>query len=343
MLSASLIEKLIDGDSAVVDALAQAEREIGEMTEYGVELANSGRSLTEARTQVEEAVREVRAVAGDGAPDPSELEALESRLHALEQLMLKYGSTLAEVQDHRARLLLERSELESVEDRLEAATGLADAALGEYDRLARDLHAERQAAASQLASAVEEVLARLEMAGTRIEFSWHPRVDAKSPLLRDGQPVGFDADGVEECVLEIAANPGEELRPMARIASGGELSRMHLALRTVLRRRRPVGGLTLLFDEVDSGLGGSTAAALADLLADLAAADQVLVVTHLPQVAARASGHFLIEKTIGDGRATTGVMALDGSDREAEVARMLAGDELTESAHAHARVLLGER
>jgi DNA repair protein RecN (Recombination protein N) len=129
---------------------------------------------------------------------------------------------------------------------------------------------------------------------------------------------------------------------MARIASGGELSRVHLALRTVLRRRRPEGGMTLLFDEVDSGLGGATATALAQLLADLAIADQVLVVTHLPQVAALAGGHFRVEKVITGGRATTRVAALLGNERETEVARMLAGGELTESAREHARVLIGD-
>jgi DNA repair protein RecN (Recombination protein N) len=187
---------------------------------------------------------------------------------------------------------------------------------------------------------VEKVLARLAMGGTRLEFQWRPRPDASSPLVRDGEAVAFDADGVEECVLLIAANPGEEPRPMARIASGGELSRVHLAIRTVLRRRRPAGGLTLLFDEVDSGLGGPTAAALAELLADLAAEDQVLVVTHLPQVAAKGRGHFRVEKVVAGGRATTRVSPLDREQRADEVARMLAGGKLTESARAHARVLL---
>lgn len=128
---------------------------------------------------------------------------------------------------------------------------------------------------------------------------------------------------------------------MARIASGGELSRLHLAIRTVLRSARPGGALTLLFDEVDSGLGGATAAALAHLLADLAATDQVLAVTHLPQVAAVADTHFKIEKLQLDERAVTRVSALEGEDRETELARMLAGDEIGASARAHARTLLG--
>jgi DNA repair protein RecN (Recombination protein N) len=154
--------------------------------------------------------------------------------------------------------------------------------------------------------------------------------------------VAFDADGVNECVLLIAANPGEEPRPMARIASGGELSRVHLAIRTVLRQRRSVVGLTQLFDEVDSGLGGATAAALADLLSDLSVEDQVLVVTHLPQVAAKARGHFRVEKIVSEDRATTHVSPLEDEQRASEVARMLAGEGLTDSALAHARTLLEE-
>ena len=117
---------------------------------------------------------------------------------------------------------------------------------------------------------------------------------------------------------------------MARIASGGELSRVHLAIRTVLRKRRSTGGLSLLFDEVDSGLGGATAAALAELLADLAVDDQVLVVTHLPQVAAKAYSHFRIEKVVEEGRATTRVAPLDGGEREAEVADERRGERALE-------------
>jgi len=341
-LSSSLLSRLSEGDSSVVDGLAGAEREVADIAECGVPLEGGAERLRDARVQVEEVVREVQALGDDANADPGELESTESRLHALEQLMLKYGSTLAEVLVHRDNLIRERTELESVEERLDQAVAAADRALAEFDRRAVALDAARSAAGEELTNAVEEVLTRLAMGGTRLEFQWQPRADSSSPLSRDGESVAFDVSGVAECVLLIAANPGEEPRPMARIASGGELSRVHLAIRTVLRKRRSAGGLTLLFDEVDSGLGGATAAALAELLTDLAAADQVLVVTHLPQVAARASGHFRVEKVIDDGRATTRVSPLDGDQREAEVARMLAGGELTESARAHARVLLEE-
>lgn len=341
-LAASLLDRLSEGEASVVDALAGAERDLEAISECGVSLEGSGERLQEARIHVEDVVREIQALVDDAHADPGELETTESRLHALEQLMLKYGATLADVLAHREGLVEERSQLESVEERLDRAQAEADKALAEFDRAATALDAARAQAGSELAAAVEDVLTRLAMGGTRLEFKWQPRADSLSPLLRAGEPVAFDADGVEECVLLIAANPGEEPRPMARIASGGELSRVHLAIRTVLRKQRSAGGLTLLFDEVDSGLGGATAAALAELLADLAADDQVLVVTHLPQVAAKAEGHFRVEKVVEDGRATTRVSPLGNDQREAEVARMLAGGELTESARSHARVLLEE-
>jgi len=273
--------------------------------------------------------------------DPGELENVEGRLHGLDQLMLKYGEPLAMVVEHRAALVDERIRLEEVEDRLEAAATVAAAALEGFDEAARRLDEIRSSAGEALARSVEKVLARLNMAGTRLVFQWQPRVDDNSPLKRDGVGVAFDAAGVEEGELLIAANPGEEPRPMARIASGGELSRIHLAIRTVLRSARPGGALTLLFDEVDSGLGGATAAALAALLADLAVTDQVLAVTHLPQVAAAAGSHFRVDKVESDGRAVTRVCPLEDEDREIELARMLAGDEIGASARAHARSLLG--
>ena len=339
-LTSSLLDRLSEGETSVVDGLARAEREVAAIVECGVPLEGGIEALGEARVHVEEVVREVQALGDDANADPGELESAESRLHVLEQLMLKYGSSLADVLAYRDGLIRERGDLESVEERLDHAAAAAERTLADFDASAVMLDAARSSAGEELATAVEEVLARLTMDGTRLRFQWKPRADASSPLMRSGEPVAFDANGVDECVLLIAANPGEDPRPMARIASGGELSRVHLAIRTVLRRRRPTGGLTLLFDEVDSGLGGATAAALAQLLQELATDDQILVVTHLPQVAATATGHFRIEKVLEEGRATTRVAALKRREREAEVARMLAGGELTESALAHAQALL---
>jgi DNA repair protein RecN (Recombination protein N) len=342
-LCGSLLDRLSDDETAVVDELARSSRDLEEMIECGLTLEDPAARLVEARLHVEEVVREVQGLADDAEGDPNELEAVESRLHLLETLMLKYGSSLEAVLAHRDALEAERTELASVEERVADAAAVADRALEAYDSAARDLDGARHRSGDDFAVAVAEVLGQLAMGGTRLGFRWQPRLDAASALSRDGQTVAFDGDGVEECVLMIAANPGEEPRPMARIASGGELSRVHLAMRTVLRQRRAETGLTLLFDEVDSGLGGATAAALAELLAQLAMVDQVLVVTHLPQVAARADGHFRVEKSVDHGRAMTRVVVLEAQERENEIARMLAGDTVTDSAREHARVLLETR
>ena len=341
-LAGSLLGRLGDDEGSVVDRLAEAERQVEEMTGSGLELADAATGLTEARIHVEELLREVRAQTAGIDGDPGQLDAVESRLHTLDQLMLKYGEPLAQVFEHRRALIDERARLEEVEDRLEASAEELAAALDRYAGAADALDEVRRAAGDELAQAMQEVLGRLNMGGTELEFRWQTRPDEASPLLRDGAGVFFDAAGVEQCELLIAANPGEEPRPMSRIASGGELSRIHLAIRTVLRRMRPDGAMTLLFDEVDSGLGGATAAALGGLLADLAASDQVLAVTHLPQVAAGARDHLRIDKINEGGRSVTRVRRLEGEERELELARMLAGDELGPSARAHARSLLGE-
>ena len=342
-LSSVVLAALTDDDAAAVAALARAERGLAAIEECGLELAGAPERLVEARIHAEEVARELRELLAGVEEDPAELESVETRLHRIDALMLKYGSPLAKVLDHRRALLDERTELECVEDRLEAAAGEAAAELTAFDDEARALAVARRRSGEELAAAIEAVLGELKMSGATLRFDWQARSDAGSPLERDGVRVAFDADGVEGCELLIAANPGEEPRPMARVASGGELSRIHLALRTVLLGRRQGPGLTLLFDEVDSGLGGGTAAALAGLLADLADEHQVLVVTHLPQVAARAAGHLRIEKVLNEGRAVTRATALGREERELELARMLAGGTLTPSARAHARALLDGR
>jgi|AMFO01.1.fsa_nt_gi DNA repair protein RecN len=339
-LAAAVLGRLVDGDAAVQGELARAEREAEELARCGVRLDEGAARLREARILVEETVREIQGLTAGVEPDPAELESVEGRLHRLEQLVLKYGSPLEAVLEHRERLQAERRELESVEDRLQEARARAEAALAAYAGAAEELDAARREAGEALLAAAAEILGRLDMGGTLLELRWTEREDPQSPLERRGRRVRFDAGGVAECELLIAANPGETPRPMARIASGGELSRLHLALRTALRGRLGGRGMTLLFDEVDAGLGGATAAALGGVLAELAEVDQVLVVTHLPQVAARAASQIRVEKVMAGGRAVTRVTPLSAEERVAELARMLAGERVQASALEHARALL---
>ena len=335
--------RLGDETHGAVAELARARREVEAMVALGLPLADALRSLGEAEILASEALQDVEGALGGLEHDPRELESVESRLHALETLMLKYGEPIEAVLEHRERLLKERAGLEAVEEDLAAARAAAQEALEAYDRAARALQAARAAAGRELLTELAAVLESLAMGATRLEFAWSATPREGSPLERDGVPVAFDADGVEQCELLIAPNRGEALRSMARIASGGELSRLHLALRTVLRRRRGAAPMTLLFDEVDTGLGGATAAALGALLSDLAATDQVLVVTHLPQVAAVAGAQLRVEKSERGGRTVVGVTPLDDEARVREIARMLSGDRVGETALRHARELLEGR
>lgn len=342
-LTANLVEGLGEREGSVVEELARAERAVAEMADCGVEVDGIQKLVAEARVISEEALGEIRTFVGDLQDDPAELDGVESRLHALEQIMLKYGGTLEEVLDHRESLRAERAELQGVEDRLESALKEMGAALEVFDEAASRLHEKRTEASRVMEVEITSVLERMDMVGTRLDFCWTMRTDETSPLVRDGQRIAFDADGVEEVELLLAANEGEDLRPMAKVASGGELARLHLAIRTVLRQRGPSQRLTLLFDEVDSGLGGATASALASLLADLARHDQVLVVTHLAQVAGRAEAQYKVEKTAQDGRTTTSVTKLEGEIRTLEVARMVAGETVTSAARSHAVELLSDK
>lgn len=342
-LSSFALDRLVDSDASVVDEAATVQRAVLEMIELGAPLAETGRHLEEVLVGLDEAVREIQGCAGGMREDPAELEEIESRLHRLEQLMIKYGSPIERVLEHEKALREEQEELRRIEDDVDEASESVGRTLETYAAAARCLDAARAEAGDRLTQEVARVLAQLEMSGTVMAFEWQQRSDVDGPLdWDDGERVQPRRDGIAECELLIAANPGETPRPMARIASGGELSRIHLALRTVLRKARGAAGLTLLFDEVDSGLGGQTAASLAGLLATLAREDQVLVVTHLPQVAARAGGHLRVEKAAADGRSVTRVRRLDDDDRVGEIARMLSGSAVGDSARRHAEALLSE-
>ncbi len=342
-LGTMAIERLGGEDRSVVSELARALREAREMTELGFPVQGTVEVLEGAGIQAAEALRELEEAMAHLEHDPHELDAVESRLHALETLMLKYGSPVEAVLEHRARLLDEKARLEAIDENLAAARKAAAEALEAYDRAARALQQSRKAAGKKLLDEVGSILGQLAMDGTGLEFRWSARAQDGSPLERDGVPVAFDAGGVEGCELFIAPNRGEALRPMSRIASGGELSRLHLAIRTALRRRRGEAPMTLLFDEVDTGLGGATAAALGTLLAGLAETDQVLVVTHLPQVAARARAHYRVAKRERAHRTVAGVTLLLPEERVQELARMLSGDRVGPTALEHARRLLEDR
>jgi DNA repair protein RecN (Recombination protein N) len=262
---------------------------------------------------------------------PERLEEVEARLAELHKLKKKYGSSIEEV---LARLEEDRSRLSRLEtweeDRGEAERRIAamEAALLEA---AEGLSARRKAAAAALQAGIEEIVRSLGMPQAR----FMARVARKDS---DGGKAVVGPHGIDEVEFLIAPNPGEPAKPLARIASGGELSRVALAAKTVLAEADSVG--TLIFDEVDAGIGGEVAVAVGEHLRALGRSRQVLCITHLASIAVRADNHFRVEKEISGGRTTTRLSRMEGRARAEEIARMLAGDSREEASIAHAMELL---
>jgi DNA repair protein RecN (Recombination protein N) len=273
----------------------------------------------------------LRSYAASIDASPARLQEVEDRLAALERLKKKHGPSLADAIAKRESL---RTELHALEHGTEHAAQL-DAQLAkardEYAKLAARLTAKRTAAAPVFARALERSLADLAMARTRCNIR----------LTTAESESGWTDRGVEQAEFYISPNPGEDLKPLARIASGGELSRIMLALKALGSTDAP--GKTLIFDEVDTGVGSSVADVVGARLQNLSRRFQVLCITHLPQIAAYGQTHLRITKSVRQGRTLTRVDRLDAEARQDELARMIGGSEISAVVKASAREMLAAR
>ena len=321
-------------EGSAAEQVGRAVRLLGEAAALDPRLEPALALLRSALAEIEEAARTLGRYGESVGGDPERLGQVLERLEALRGLARKHGGTLEAA---LARAEEMRAELRQVSGD-DAELSRLEGAVAEARREARGLAAElglcRTDAARAFAREVQRELAALAMARCRIEVAFlrpEGRVDDPEPAL--------GPDGAERARILIAANPGEPPRPLARSASGGELSRVLLALKRALARTDPVD--TYVFDEADAGVGGAVADAVGRLLSEVSRERQVICVTHLPQVAAFADRHLRVEKRLTGGRTATVVVPLAAaSERQGEVARMLAGATLTPSALAHAGALL---
>ena len=319
------------GESGATEAAVSAIAALRDRAPYR-ELEARARALLAELTELAHEVRDV----GEGIePDPERLEEIRSRRRLLRDLCRKYGDTLAEVMAEADRLRARHDELAGREGRAAALEQQRRDAAATLARVRREVGDARRRAAPELAVAVGGHLADLALAKARIEIA----VD-DAPGDGDGQGGTGDLAG-ERVQFLLAANPGSPLLPLAKVASGGELARAMLALRLVLSRVGYTSPPTQIFDEVDAGIGGAAATAVGEALARLAVSDrQILVVTHLPQVAAWATTQVTVEKRQGDDSTASVARALGSRDRVVELARMLSGSPDSKSARKHASELL---
>jgi len=325
---------LYEGNASTSASLRAAQKHIAELARYEPKFQETMATLETARISVEDVGASLRDYAGGIEASPEHLAAVEDRLAALHRLKRKYGPTLEEVTKHGAEVSRKLSEMENKDEILrQLRAGLAQAA-EEYLSGARVISKIRYESARKLEKLVEAEISdlamkssfRIEVSGTDEEGNW-------------------TAAGFDQVVYMIATNPGEPLRQLEQIASGGELSRVMLALKasveTASGKKRSSGAQrTLVFDEIDTGIGGRAAEAVGKKLKSLSRSNQVLCVTHLPQIATFADNHYLIEKKAVGGRTRTTVHLIVGEERTEEVARMLSGARLTEASRKHAEQML---
>ena len=321
----------LSGDDDSVGAVAllmEAEEALGRVSGVSPELDELYQRLTECRCLAQDAADSARGARGSFDFEPGELDQLEGRLDRLYRLKKKYGSSEEEMLDYLDRCRRELDEIQFADDTLLRLEQERAEALTEAKARAGALSAERKRAGEALQRRIQTELAQMDMPKVRFQVAFAP-VESET---------GLDDAGMDMVRFLMSANVGEDLKPIQKIASGGELARIMLALKNVLAENDDVG--TLVFDEVDTGVSGRAAQKVAEKLAQVARHKQVLCVTHLPQLAAMADVHFSVEKGEKNGRTFTAVEVLDRARRQAELARLTAGDHVTRAALDSAGELL---
>lgn len=324
---ASEIYSVLSGsglESGASDLLSSALSQVQSMAALDESLSSVVQDIETALYAAEQAQTAIRAYRDDIEFNPEKLEAVEERLDLIRTLKRKYGDTIEEINAYGAEVAGKVAGLANSEERAAELTEQIEKVEDELLGVARRLSDLRKVRASEFAKAVEAELADLAMSSTRFDVSF-----------TECEPGSRGIDAVE---FVISPNPGEPLKPLAKIASGGETSRVMLALKTVAAGADKVP--TLIFDEIDTGIGGRTAQILGQKLAVVAQMAQVMCVTHLPQIASRANHHYSVEKSVKGDRTLVSIRLLKNDDRVDEIARMLGGTEDSQTAAQHAREML---
>jgi DNA repair protein RecN (Recombination protein N) len=330
-LCAEAYDGLYEGDAAVLPSLGSIWKKVGELAALDSRFAPYSDARAAVKSQLEDLAFFLRSYAGAIDSSPARLQEIEDRLAQLERLKKKHGPALVDVLEKAETLRHELHDLEHATERVATIERELTIARAAYLEAATALSKARRVAAAEFSRALEQALGELAMNRTRcaVRFS------------ADEGETHWSERGIEEGEFYISPNPGEDLRPLARIASGGELSRVMLALKTLASTDAP--GKTLIFDEVDAGIGGAVADVVGARLQRLGAMFQVLCITHLPQIAAYGATHYRIEKGVRRGRTVTDVARVEGMTREQELARMIGGSDLSPAVMASAKEMLAHR
>ena len=335
-LSGEAHAALFDDEAAVLARLGQVYRKVEDLARIDPRFAPYLEGRAAVRAQLDDLALFLRDYRESLSVSPGRLDEIESRLALIDRLKRKYGATLEDVLAFGERSRAELREMGSPEEREQKLIQEREALAARYLAAAAQLSKKRRTAARDLEKKVQGELALLAMERTRFQVAFSPDHSAETVTAEDTS--AWTERGLETAEFLLSPNPGEDLRSLARIASGGELSRILLALKSVASL--DARDKTLVFDEVDAGIGGRVAEVVGRKLRDMAGRHQVLCVTHLPQIASMADRHLVVRKHVERGRTTTQVCVLDASERVEEVARMLGGETVTDAARRHAREMV---
>ncbi|MEX2401657.1 MAG: DNA repair protein RecN [Rhodothermales bacterium] len=341
-VSTRLYELLYDGNRSIHDQLVEVHNELREVVEIDAQFEETLKEIDSARIITSEAAAFLQDYGADVEFNPERLDEIRSRVSELERLKRKYGGTLDAVLEHRREIGEVYETAQNFDRELERLTGEIDAARESLSEAALQLSERRQEVAGRIEKAVEEECARLGMPDCRFRVTFD--VDLREDgwiRLEDGRRAAAYEAGMDRVEFYISTNLGEEPRPLAKVASGGEISRIMLALKSILAKSEqfPI----LVFDEIDVGISGAVAGKVGRAMHELASSHQIIAITHLPQIAARGDVHFLVEKHVEDGRTKTRIRRLSDQMRAEHVASLMSGAEITDAALKSARELMERR
>ena len=325
---------LYENEEATVTTLEKVIKRITELAEYESRFREYDESLRTAQAVLEDLAFAVRDFRGSLEFSPERLEEIENRLAEISRLKRKYGGTIETVLQHFRESEERLRNIETADLREEELRRELEKAREEYLNIASDLHAKREKAARKFEKEVESNLKAVALEKARFEA----RISAPNDFENEDADKSFTVKGFNQIEFYFSANVGESPKPLAKVASGGEASRLMLILKTTAKSND--AEKAVVFDEIDAGIGGRVAEAVGLKLKMLAKTQQVLCVTHQPQVASLADRHFLVEKTMAKNRTEVRVKQLSEAEKVEEIARMLAGEKITETARQHAKEML---
>ena len=331
-------QALYEKDESVLSILSILAKDMDKGGTIDPHLDHYKKQLESAQVQLEDLALELRDFYSHLKVDPRRLEEVEERLQLIRRLKKKYGSSIENILSFKEELSQKEYQLTQTKEELKRFKTQLEEKKQDLLNLATKLSSKRHEIAKEFEKKVEEELNLLDMAGTRFRIKFISNQSSSDNISADMIDSILTADGIDVLEFMISPNVGEDLRPMAKIASGGELSRIMLALKTILARSGLVE--TLVFDEIDAGIGGATAAVVGEKLRSLANYHQILGITHLPQIASCGETHFLVEKKVSKGRTRSLISLLDRESRINEIARLLGGRTISEKTLAHAREML---